>query len=74
MPYTEAPVFMAEMALAYVIENRVEAAYRRGDLFTKRLRMMQEWADFVDKPERRQLLSTVPRLPLRPRCPYNLGV
>jgi len=32
---------VAEMALAHVIENRVEAAYRRGDLFTKRRRMMQ---------------------------------
>jgi len=35
------------MALPHVIENRVEAAYRRGDLFTKRCRMMQAWADYV---------------------------
>ena len=37
------------MALAHVIENKVEAAYRRGDLFTKRRTMMQEWADYLDK-------------------------
>jgi hypothetical protein len=37
------------MALAHVIENKVEAAYRRGDLFAKRRRMMQEWADYLDK-------------------------
>jgi len=41
------PRDVAEMALAHAIESRVEAAYRRGDLFTKRRRMMQDWADYV---------------------------
>lgn len=41
------PRDVAEMALAHVIENKVEAAYRRGDLFTKRSKMMQEWAAFI---------------------------
>jgi len=41
------PRDVAEIALAHVIENRGEAAYRRGDLFDKRRRMMQEWADYV---------------------------
>jgi len=41
------PRDVAEMALAHAVENRVEAAYRRGDLFTKRRRMMQAWADYV---------------------------
>ncbi len=41
------PREVAEMALAHVVENRVEAAYRRGDLFAKRRRMMQEWADYL---------------------------
>ena len=45
------PREVAEMALAHVVENRVEAAYRRGDLFAKRRRMMQEWADYLDKQE-----------------------
>lgn len=36
------------MTVARVIEKKVEAAYRRGDLFTKRAKMMQEWAAFVD--------------------------
>ena len=44
------PRDVAEMALAHVIENKVEAAYRRGDLFAKRRKMMQEWADYVGKP------------------------
>jgi len=35
------------MALAHTIENKVEAAYRRGDLFETRRAMMQEWADYI---------------------------
>ncbi|WP_320409089.1 site-specific integrase [Candidatus Thiodiazotropha endoloripes] len=41
------PRDVAEMALAHAIENKVEAAYRRGDLFTKRRKMMQEWANYI---------------------------
>lgn len=41
------PRDVAEMALAHVIENKVEAAYRRGDLFEKRRHMMQTWADYL---------------------------
>lgn len=41
------PSDVAEMALAHTIKNKVEAAYRRGDLFEKRANMMQDWADFV---------------------------
>jgi integrase len=41
------PRDVAEMALAHIIENKVEAAYRRGDLFAKRREMMQAWADYL---------------------------
>ena len=41
------PREVAEMALAHAIANKVEAAYRRGDLFAKRRKMMQEWADYL---------------------------
>ncbi|RVU36709.1 DUF4102 domain-containing protein [Hwanghaeella grinnelliae] len=41
------PRDVAEMALAHVIENKVEAAYRRGDLFQKRTKMMEAWATFL---------------------------
>jgi integrase len=47
---TNYPRDVAEMALAHVIENKVEAAYRRGDLFERRKMMMQEWANFVGLP------------------------
>ena len=45
---TNYPREVAEMALAHTIGNAVEAAYRRGDLFEKRARMMAEWAKFCD--------------------------
>ena len=37
---------VAEMALAHTIGNRVEAAYRRGDLLDKRRELMEEWGNF----------------------------
>lgn len=43
---TPYPRDVAEMALAHTISDRVEAAYRRGDLFEKRRQMMQDWADY----------------------------
>ncbi|MBK5931098.1 integrase family protein [Halochromatium salexigens] len=43
------PREVCEMALAHVIENKAEAAYARGDLFTKRLKMMAEWAQWCGK-------------------------
>lgn len=37
---------VCEMALAHTIGNKVEAAYRRGDLFDKRRRLMDDWATY----------------------------
>jgi integrase len=37
---------IAEAVLAHVIGDKVEQAYRRGDLFDKRRRLMQQWATF----------------------------
>ena len=42
---TTHPAELAEMALAHTITNKVEAAYRRGDQFEKRRKLMKEWAD-----------------------------
>lgn len=41
---TDYPGEIAEMALAHAISNKVEAAYRRGDLLEKRREMMEHWA------------------------------
>jgi hypothetical protein len=35
---------VCEAALAHVIGNKAEAAYRRGDLFEKRRKLMEAWA------------------------------
>ena len=43
---------VAEMALAHSIGDKVEAAYRRGDLLDKRRLLMSDWAKFCDLVER----------------------
>jgi len=40
---------MAEMALAHTVSDKVEAAYRRGDMFEKRRKMMADWAAHCEK-------------------------
>jgi integrase len=40
------PNEVVEMALAHAVGSKVEAAYRRGDLFEKRRRLMHAWAEF----------------------------
>ena len=44
---TNTPREVAEMALAHTIKDKVEAAYRRGDLFEKRRQLMQAWATYL---------------------------
>src|SRR5436190_7743489 len=43
---SEFPSEVAEMALAHVVGDKVEAAYRRGDLFEKRRHIMEAWSRF----------------------------
>jgi integrase len=43
---TNFPSEVAEMALAHAVGDKVEAAYRRGDLLDKRRRLMDEWSLF----------------------------
>jgi integrase len=50
---TNYPRDVAEMALAHAIGDRVEAAYRRGDLFEKRRRLMADWAAFCGRPQQK---------------------
>ena len=37
---------VCEMALAHVVSDEVEAAYRRGDLFDKRRQLMTDWSRY----------------------------
>jgi integrase len=47
---TAYPNHVVEQALAHAIGNGVEAAYRRGDLFDKRRRLMDDWARYCSRP------------------------
>ena len=47
---TAYPQEVAEMALSHAVGNKVEVAYRRGDLFDKRRGLMEAWAQFIVTP------------------------
>jgi integrase len=47
---TSYPRDVAEAALAHTLGDKVEAAYRRGDLFEKRRRLMEDWAAYCARP------------------------
>jgi integrase len=48
---TNFPSEVAEMALAHAVSSKVEQAYRRGDLFERRRRIMAVWATFCSTPK-----------------------
>jgi integrase len=57
---TNFPNEVVEMALAHAVGDKVEAAYRRGDLFDKRRRLMAAWAKFcgtLEQPAQREVLA-----------------
>lgn len=45
-PGNSFPREVCEHALAHSLPDRVEAAYQRGDLFVKRIALMQAWAEY----------------------------
>jgi integrase len=46
---TNYPNEVAEMALAHTVGDKVEAAYRRGDMFDKRRNLSEDWCGFCAK-------------------------
>lgn len=61
---TDYPDRVVEMCLAHSIGNKVERAYRRGNLFELRKQLMQEWADYLlgetaAEPENEQFEETI---------------
>jgi len=46
---SDVPREVCELALAHVNSDRVEAAYRRTDLFERRRALMEEWSAFLDR-------------------------
>jgi integrase len=57
---TAYPKVVIDLALAHKIPDKVEAAYRRGDLIEKRARLMQDWSNYCASP-----VTEVQVLPLR---------
>ena len=45
---TDVPREICELALAHVNKDRVEAAYRRSDLFDRRRDLMEQWAEYLE--------------------------
>jgi hypothetical protein len=45
---------IVEAALAHIVGDKVEQAYRRGDMFENRRRLMQQWATFCTAAPTRQ--------------------
>ena len=54
---TNFPNEVCEAALAHAVSNRVEAAYRRGDLFDKRRKLIDAWAAYCETPKTAKVLS-----------------
>jgi integrase len=47
---TAYPTELCEIVLAHAVGSQVEAAYRRGDMFDKRRRLMADWATYCAAP------------------------
>jgi integrase len=54
---TSFPHEVCEQALAHAIGNKTEAAYRRGDLFDKRRKLMEAWAQFCEQPKEAKVIT-----------------
>jgi integrase len=48
---THFPAEMRDLALAHVVADKVEAAYRRGDMFDQRRELMAAWAQFCERAD-----------------------
>ena len=57
---TNFPREVAEQALAHAIGNQVEAAYRRGDLFEKRRKLMLAWTSFCNQIQSNKKAAVTP--------------
>jgi integrase len=45
---TAYPNELSEMAMAHTVSDKVEAAYRRGDMRDRRRRLMEDWSSYCD--------------------------
>jgi integrase len=57
---TNYPNHVVEMALAHAVGDKVEAAYRRGDLIQKRRQLAEAWAKYCTSPPVRAAGTVTP--------------
>ncbi len=57
---TAYPNELLEMALAHTVSDKTEAAYRRGDMFEKRRRLMSDWATYCATTKQEKAENVVP--------------
>jgi hypothetical protein len=50
----------SETPLAHTVSDKVEAAYRRGDMRDKRRRLMADWATYCESPPAAAKSNVVP--------------
>jgi integrase len=58
------PREVVEAALAHTLENKTEEAYWRGDLFAKRAKLMQAWADYCTRAPTPATVTSIERTAL----------
>jgi integrase len=58
---TNFPGEVAEMALAHSVPDAVEAAYRRGNLFQKRRKLMEAWSAYCGRPAMESVVVEIKR-------------
>ena len=54
---TSFPNEVCEMALAHTVGSKVEAAYRRGDMFDKRRKLMDAWTTYCATPKTGKIVA-----------------
>lgn len=59
---TAHPREIIEEALAHRIKDKVEAAYRRGDAFVRRVKLMDDWASYCAMPRAGNVVAMGPRV------------
>ena len=70
---TAHPREVIEAALAHRLKDKSEAAYARGDLFTKRRKLMHDWAAFILQPQPATVVDSTGLLTERGDVTWQLG-
>ena len=72
---TDHPREVIEAALAHVVQNKVEAAYARSDLFERRRLLMDDWAAYLSGERRARggMTPVTPRRRGQCRCARRHG-